>query len=300
MNKLELIRTFVTIAETGSFTEAAQALNLPKASVSAAIQKLENHVGAQLLHRTTRKVTITPDGEAFLERSKDLLSEVTDIENMFLKKSENLKGRIRADFPTTISRIVLFPHLPEFLKLHPELELEIGSTDRRVDLIREGYDFVLRVGSLTDSGLVAKKIGEFKMVNCVSPGYIKKYGRPKNIEELKDHYIVHYVSTLGARPDGFEYFDGEKYVTQKMKGLITVNSVDSYQAACKVGMGIIQVPYAGIKEEIKKGFLVPVLERLKSEPMPITFVYPNRRNVPTRVKVFMDWVEDTLKDYIGD
>lgn len=299
MNKLELIKAFVTVADTGSFTEAAQVLNLPKASISAAVQRLENHVGAQLLHRTTRKVTITQDGELFLERSKDLLSEVTDIENMFLKKSENLKGRIRADFPTTIAKNLLIPNLPEFLKQHPDLELEIGSTDRRVDLIREGYDFVLRVGTLTDSGLIARKIGEYEMVNCVSPSYIKKYGRPRNLDDLKNHYLVHYVSTFGSRPDSFEYFNGERYASFKMKGLITVNSVDSFQAACKSGLGIIQAPYAGLKNEIKKGTLVPILEKFKAEPMPVSFVYPNRRNMPTRVTIFMEWVQELMKGYIN-
>lgn len=298
MNKLELIKTFVTVADTGSFTEAAQVLGLPKASVSAAIQKLENHVGSQLLQRTTRKVTITQDGESFLERSKDLLSDMTEIENMFLKKTEGLKGRVRADFPTPISRNVIIPHLPAFLKKHPELELEIGSTDRRVDLIREGYDFVVRVGTLADSGLVARKIGEYKMVNCVSPGYIKKYGRPKNIEDLKNHYLVQYSPTLGGKPEGFEYLDGGKYVSTRMKAFITVNSIDSSQAACKAGLGIIQAPYAGIKDSIKDGTYVTVLDRFVAEPMPISFVYPNRRNVPTRVKVFMDWIEETLQSYI--
>ena len=297
MNKLDLMKAFVTVADTGSFTEAAQVLNLPKASVSAAIQKLENHVGAQLLHRTTRKVTITQDGEMFLERSKDLLSDMTEIENMFSLKAENLRGRIRADFPTTIARNLVIPHLPEFLKKHPDLEIEIGSTDRRVDLIREGYDFVLRVGTLADSGLVAKKIGEYKMVNCVSPEYIRKFGKPKNLEDLKNHFIVHYVMTLGSRPDGFEYFDGDKYATVKMKSLITVNSIDGYQAACKAGLGIIQVPQAGVREELKKGSLIPVLEKYKSEPMPVSFVYPQRRNLPTRIKVFMDWVEGHMAQY---
>lgn len=298
MNKLEIIKIFVTVADTGSFTEAAQVLNLPKASVSAAIQKLENHVGSQLLQRTTRKVTITQDGEAFLERSKDLLSDMTEIENMFLKKTENLKGRIRADFPTPISRNVIIPRLPEFLKHHPELELEIGATDRKVDLIREGYDFVVRVGTLADSGLIARKIGEYKIVNLASPAYIKKYGRPKNLEDLKNHYIVQYAPTLGGKPEGFEYFDGEKYVMMKMKAFITVNSIDSSQAACKAGLGIIQAPYAGIKDFVKDGTYVTVLEKYKAEPMPISFVYPNRRNVPIRVKVFMDWVEETLQSYI--
>jgi DNA-binding transcriptional LysR family regulator len=135
-------------------------------------------------------------------------------------------------------------------------------------------------------------------VNCVSPAYIKKYGKPKNLEDLKNHYLVHYVQTFGGKPDGFEYFDGEKYAMVKMKSLITVNSIDSSQAACKAGLGIIQAPYSGIKDQIRNGTYVTVLEKYKSEPMPVSFVYPNRRNVPTRVNVFMDWIEKLLKDYI--
>ena len=298
MNKLELIRYFTTVYEVESFTLAANILNVPKASVSAAIQKLEALLGTRLLQRTTRKVTPTHDGQLFFERSRDILADMNELEGMFQKSGASLSGRVRVDFPTTIARSVIIPKLPSFLEKYPEIEIELGSTSRKVDVIREGYDFVLRVGSLADSGLIAKKVGEYKISNCASPAYVKKYGTPKKIDDLKKHLIINYAPTFGSKPEGFEYFDGEKYAQIKMKSVITVNDIDSYQHSCYAGLGIIQVPTAGVRKELSKGALMEVLDRCKAEPMPISIIYPHRRNMPKRVKVFMDWVEEVIQSYI--
>lgn len=298
MDTLDLMRVFIRVSEVESFTAAAESLNMPKASISQHIQRLENLLDTRLLHRTTRKVTITQDGQTFLERCKDLLADFEDVETMFKTKDVSLSGRIRIDMPTSIARNVILKRLPEFLGKHPQLEVELSSTDRKVDLIREGFDCVIRVGSLSDSGLIAKKLGEYKIVNCVGKRYVEKFGVPKKLQDLEKHYQVHYVSTFGAKPDGFEFFNGEKYETVKMKGLLTVNSTDAYVAACLEGFGIIQAPFVGMKEYLEEGSLVEVLPRLKAEPMPVSIVYPNRRNLNRRVRLFMDWLEEVMKDYI--
>lgn len=298
MDKLDMMKIFVRVAETESFTQAAESLNMPKASVSTYVQRLETLLGTQLLHRTTRKVTVTQDGMTFYERCKDLLSDMDDVETMFQSGEVSVSGRIRIDMPTSLAKHVIVPRLPEFLKLHPEVEIELSSTDRKVDLIREGFDCVIRVGSLSDSGLVARRLGTYSMINCVSPEYLKRYGTPKKLEDLNKHLLVHYVSNFGTKPDGFEYFNGEKYTSLKMKGLITVNSIDSYMSASLAGLGIIQVPLVGAASYLKDKSLVEVLPKLKAEPMPISLVYPQRRNMARRVRVFMEWLEEVLKTYI--
>ncbi len=299
MDRFYSMQIFVRVAELNSFTNAAESLGLPKASVSTYVQQLESQVGTRLFHRTTRNVQLTNDGLVFYERCKDLLMDVEEIESMFRDEGLGAKGRIRVDMPVALSRNVVIPRLPEFLKENPQVELEISSTDRRVDLIQEGFDCVVRVGSLADSGLIARSIGVMKVINCASPQYLKKYGTPKKLEDLADHLLVHYTLTLGGRPFGFEYFEDGKYKTMKMKGTITVNSTEAYQSACLSGLGIIQAPEVGLRDLIKKQKLQEILPKIISEPMPVSIVYPNRRNLPRRVKVFMDWLDDVIKDYIN-
>lgn len=295
MDKLEMMKIFARVCELESFTGAADALNMPKASVTLAVQRLEGLLKARLFHRTTRKVTVTQDGISFYERCKDLLSDVDDLESMFQRDTINVTGRIRVDMPTNMAKKTIIPHLPEFLQTYPEIEVELSSTDRRVDLVREGFDCVIRVGALADSGLIAKRIGEYKIINCVSAEYAKKKGIPKKLEDLSKHLQIHYVSTLGSKPDGFEYFDGQKYVTQKMKGLITVNNSDSYESACLAGLGIIQVPEIGVRHHLKNGALIEILPKYLAEPMPVSIIYLHRRNMPRRVRVFIEWAEKILQ-----
>ena len=203
--RLNAMQIFVRVAELASFSRAAEDLGVPKAAASTAVQKLEAHLGARLLHRTTRKVEVTQDGRAFYERAKDLLADMDELQAMFQHGQQALRGRLRVDMPTGTARNYIIPRLAEFLDAHPQLELELSSTDRRVDLIREGFDCVLRVGTLTDSSLVARPLGAFRIVTCASPAYLRRHGKPRRIGDLAKHKLIHYVTTFGARPDGFEY-----------------------------------------------------------------------------------------------
>ncbi len=297
MDRLDAMRTFMRVTELESFTKAAASLGLPKASVSTAVRDLETAVGARLLQRTTRRVQLTQDGLSFYERCKDLLADVEDVSTMFQRGDAAVTGRLRVDMSTGIARTLVVPRLPGFLARHTGLEIELSCTDRRVDVVREGFDCVIRVGALADSGLIARRIGTFTLVNCASPAYLERHGRPKKLEDLASHRLVHYVATLGAKPEGFEYFDGERYRTLRVDGAIIVDNADAYLAACLAGLGIIQAPLVGVREQLKKGRLVEVLPRQRAEPMPISLVYPHRRNLARRVKAFMDWVEEQMRDY---
>lgn len=295
MDRLDQLRSFLRVAELGSFTRAADSLGLPKASVSLAVQRLEAEVGVQLLHRTTRRVRLTADGAQYQQRARDLLDDMEDLQGMFRRETGQLTGRLRVDMSSGLARQLVVPHLPEFLGQHPGLEIELSGTDRRVDLVREGFDCVLRVGPLDDNTLVARPLGVMHIVNCASPAYIAARGMPRGLDDLATHALVHYVGTLGQRSPGFEYFDGQAYQSLPMGGPITVNSGEAYSAAALAGLGIIQVPRLGARAAMARGDLVEVLPQCVAEPMPVTLLYAQRRHLPRRVAAFMDWVAGVIQ-----
>ena len=176
MDQLDRYRVFVQVAEVGSFIRAANLLNLPRATVSAAVQQLEAGLGARLLHRTTRKVSLTPDGEILLERLRALLADSGEIEHLFRTQQHEVSGRLNVDVPSRIARRLIAPALPELLRRHPQLRIGLGCTDRAIDLVQEGVDCAVRVGRLHDSGLVVRAIGRLALVNCASPAYLREHG----------------------------------------------------------------------------------------------------------------------------
>jgi DNA-binding transcriptional LysR family regulator len=300
MSILDRMQIFTRVAELASFTQAAHALSLPKASVSTAVQQLEAGLGTRLLHRTTRKVQLTQDGQVFYERCKDLLSDMDEVQTMFQQQgAQNLRGRVRIDMSTGMARHAVIPRLPELLTRYPLLELEISSTERRVDLVREGFDCVLRSGAVGDVSLVARLLGSMRMVNCASPAYLQQHGTPQGPADLPVHHLVHYTNILGAKPDAFEYLDttGAR-VLLPMRGAVTVNNAEAYVAACMEGLGIIQVPFVGVREVLRQGLLVELLPAHCAAPMPLTMVYANRRNLSQRVRVVMDWLASVVHDHL--
>ena len=298
MNHLEAMQIFARVAELASFTRAADSLGLPKATASMAVQQLEGWLGTQLLHRTTRRVQMTQDGQAFYERCKDLLADMDEVQGMFQRAPQSLRGRLRVDMPGGMALSFVMPALPAFLQAHPQLELEISSTDRFVDVVREGFDCVLRVGTLPDTRLVARPLGHFRIVTCASPDYIRRHGMPQRIEDLGAHRLVHYTTVFGGKPDGWEYWDGAQYRMVPMAGAVTVNSVEAYESACLAGLGLIQAPQAGLRHLLEEGRLVEVLPQYHAEPMPVSLLYAHRRNLPQRVQAFMAWMTDTLRPHL--
>ena len=299
MNKLDLYKTFARVTELASFTQASESLGLPKSTVSEHVRLLEELLGARLLQRTTRKVQATQDGLVLYERCKDMLDQVDELETLFRQEQSVLRGRLRIDLPTVTAREYVLPHLPEFTDQHPHLELEISATDRRVDLVREGFDCVLRVGELPDATLVARPLGALRQANYASPAYLARYGTPQSLEDLAHHRLVHYVPTLGRRSSGFEYQLDGKTQYLPMAGTVTVNNTDCYNAACLAGFGIIQAPVSGKRECLARGELVEVLPEWVAAPMNVTLLYAHRRNLPQRVRVFMEWLGKTLEPQLA-
>ena len=290
MNKLELLRTFVRVTELSSFTQAGESLGLPRSTVSEHVQALEELLGARLLQRTTRKVQATQDGRVLYERSKDLLAHMEELEGLFRQDEAQLSGRIRVDMPNVMARELILPRLPQFMDAHPLIELEISSTDRQVDLLAEGFDCVLRVGAQPDQTVVARRLCSLPMINCVSAGYLQRYGVPETLADLTHHQLVHYVRPLGSRSPGFEYLQGNKVHRVPMAGRVTVNSTDAYRVACLGGFGITQVPALGIRDLLSSGELVAVLPDYPAPPLDVSLLYAGQRHLPLRVRVFMDWL----------
>ncbi len=298
MFRLDALRMFQRVAELGSFTRAAETLGVPKATLSVSIRQLEEEVGATLLYRTTRRVSLTHDGEAFYERCRDLLSDADELGAMFQTGVGQEAGRIRVDMPVNMAGATIIPRLPEFLAGHPGLTVELSSTDRMVDVVREGFDCVIRVGARPDSGLIARQLGAMEMANVASPAYIAAHGLPRKLSDLSRHRMVHYVPHLGAKPFGFEYLDGDTYRAVPMTGSVLVNNTVAFQAAALAGLGIIQAPRPGVLQQVRDGVLVEILKSLKAEPLPVAIVYPQRRRLARRVRLFIDWAASVLKPHL--
>jgi DNA-binding transcriptional LysR family regulator len=301
MQNLEPLLIFIRVAEMGSFTHAADSLGIQKGRASTAVRKLEDDVGVRLLHRTTRSVQLTEDGRAFHARARDLLAEVDDLHSMFAGDRVALRGRLRVDLPTEVARTTIVPALPEFMATHPQLELEVSSTDRQVDLVQEGFDCVLRLGPVRDETLIARPLGLLRMVNAASPAYLARYGVPRSLDDLRrqDHRTVHFSTTLGARPIGWEYpVVGDRYATLQLPGALHVNSAQTYEAAALAGLGLIQAPLLGVGRYLESGALVEVIPDFRRRALAVSLVVAHRSNLSRRVRAFMQWIEDVLTPYL--
>lgn len=298
MDSLDTLRIFLSVADLGGFARASASLDLSKAAVSIAVQRLESQLHTQLFHRTTRKVQLTPDGQAFYERARDLLDDMDELHGMFRREGHALKGRLRVDMSAGLAELFVMPRLPAFLARHPGLTVEISATDRRVDVVREGFDCVIRMGPLEDSSLVARPLGAMPMINCASPAYVRSHGMPRTADDLARHQLIHFAGTFGQRSTGFEYMSGDGPIAVPMAGAVTVNNGHTYMAAARAGLGIIQGPVHAMRPLIDGGQLVEVLPDLAPPSMPVTLLYAQRRNLPLRVRVFMDWATALLTPYL--
>ncbi|AQT04042.1 LysR family transcriptional regulator [Acetobacter persici] len=290
MDRIDLFRIFLRVVDSGSFSRAADTLNMPRSSVSTAIQALESRVGARLLSRTTRTVTTTADGRAFYDVCLRLVSDVEEAEGLFRRDKAAPRGILRVDMPGRIGRLIVAPALPDFLERYPEIDIELGVTDRPVNLVEDGIDCVLRIGPLQDSGLIGRKVGELTLMNVASPSYLARYGVPATPHDLSRHLAVGYASAFSGRVEEWEWMENGRLCTQAMAGRVTVNSAEALIACCLAGLGLIQVPAYDVQKHLQAGDLVEVLPDWQAEPMPMTLLYQHRRHFSHRLQVFADWL----------
>ncbi|QPC43760.1 LysR family transcriptional regulator [Kaustia mangrovi] len=294
MDKVRQMQVFIHVMESGNFSRAAEAMNMPRSTVSTVIQALEDRLGTQLIHRTTRRVTPTHDGLRFLETARELVEAVEASERMFRPRPAQATGRLRVDMPSRIGRRIVIPALPGFLAAHPRLDLELSTTDRMVDMVGEGVDCVVRVGELADSALVCRKLGDIALINCASPDYLARYGTPEGLDDLPRHHMVNYAVRAPFPGAEWEYADGRAVRAVPMGSLVTVDNAEAYIAAARAGLGLIQIPEFDVRDLLAEGALVDVLARYRPPAMPLSFLYARRRNLPARIRVFQSWIGDLL------
>ena len=292
MDRLQAMQVFTRVVDTNSFTRAAETLDLPRASVTTIIQNLESFLGTRLMHRTTRRLSLTPDGAAYYERCVRILADVEETETSFQSGNKKPHGKLRIDMPGTIGRLLVIPSLSEFHTRYPDIDLQLGLTDRPVDLLQEGVDCVVRVGALQDSSLVARRIGIFEGVTCAAPDYLQKYGTPRTLDDLESHSAVNYFSSRTGRVIDWAFKVDGKEVEVKMKGSVSVNDADAYVTCGLEGFGLIQPALFMVLPHLQSGQLVEVLPEIKPMPMPISAVYPHSRHLSPKVRVFVDWIAE--------
>jgi len=290
MDVARAMGVFSQVATLGSFSKAAERLSLPAATVTHIVQELERELGTRLLHRTTRKVTLTDDGTLYLERCLRLLADIDDAQALFSGSRTRPRGVVRVDLPERLARLSIIPALPDFFAQYPDIQVRLAASDRLVDLVGEGIDCAVRVGPLADSNLIARRIGDMEQVNVASPAYLARHGTPQTLADLAKHLAVSFFSSRAGRDLAWEYVERGETRRLKMRSLISVSSSDAYLAACLAGLGLVQVPRHGVDELLARGELVEVLPVYKAAPLPVSVVYARNRQLSARVRVFVDWL----------
>ncbi len=300
MDRLGQLRVFVQVATMGSFIAAARTLELPRATVSAAVQALEQDLGARLLQRTTRQVQLTADGMALVERARALLADAESLDQLFRTRRQQVVGRLRVDVPSRIARRLVAPALPALLRRHPQLQLVLGSSDRAVELVKEQVDCAIRVGTPAESSLVARPLGRVAMVNCASPGYLRAHGLPRRPEELTEggHLAIGYASPVDGHALPWEFVAEGREQALRVPSRVVVNNVESYIACCRAGLGLIQVPRYDVRDLFDAGQLVEVMPERRPPSMPVAALYAHRRDRNPRLAAFLAWFEGLMRPHL--
>jgi len=292
MNKLQAMEVFVQVVDAGSFTRAAEMLQMPKATVSTLVQALEAALSAKLLYRTTRQVTVTTDGAAYYERCLRILSDVRDAEESLSRTRLSPSGRLRVDVPTGLSSEILVPALPAFFERYPDIMLELGSSDRQVDLVEEGVDCAVRGGALGDTSLIARRVGAINFLTAAAPDYLARHGMPQHPRDLERHRCVNYFSAKTGKLFDWDFNRAGERIEVPMRGVIALNDSNAYVEAGLAGLGVIQMTDYLVHRHVASGRLVQVLADWASDPLPIHIVYPQNRHLSAKVRVFVEWVAE--------
>lgn len=296
MDKLHAMEVFVQVVDAGGFTRAADNMQLPKATVSTLIRDLERTLQVKLLNRTTRQVSVTPDGAAYYERCIAILSDVRDAEEALSQAKANPRGRLRVEVPAGLANTVLIPALPCFFKRYPDIELEMGCTDRMVDLIEEGVDCAVRGGDLADSTLVARRIGSIALTTCAAPSYLALHGIPAHPNDLMQHRCINFFTARTGKMHEWVFARGDERLQLRPPGHMAVNDSNAYLAAVLSGLGVGHVPSFTAKPFIQSGQLEPILHEWCPTAIPLHVVYPQNRHLSAKVRAFVEWVSELLAD----
>lgn len=297
VDQLTAIKVFCRVVETGGFTKAADVLDMPKATVSKLVGDLEVHLRIKLLKRTTRSVQVTSDGAAYYERISVWLRELDDIDSAFDRDRVKPRGRIAIDASAWVASAVLIPALPRFYADFPEIQIELGVSDRTVHLIRENVDCVIRGGRLPDQGMVGRLLGKSRWMTAASPEYLRRFGTPEHPHDLATgHWLVHQQVAASGRPVSFRFEKNGEEVPVEGASAFSVNESNAHLAAALAGLGIIQGFEWKLRPSLASGELVMLLPDWAPPPYPFHVLYPPNRFMNTRVRVFMDWLAQVFAD----
>lgn len=294
MDQLLAMRVFNRVAERGSFAQAADELDISRAAASEHVAALEKHLGARLLNRTTRKVSLTAEGAEFLRRSRRILDELADAEETLRGSRLKPQGQLRVDVPVAFGRYLLLPALPEFTRRYPDIDLDIRLNDRVVDLVAERVDVALRVGPLRQAGLVARRVSQINVVTCAAPGYLAAHGEPRTPDDLRDHRLLGLTPAGGGSPD---WTFPPPYTARRLKlhFAMQFNAVEGPLIAAAAGLGITHTGDLLVAEYIARGELKLILQQYVLPGPPISLVYPSAGHQSAKVRVFSDFAGDLMR-----
>ena len=296
MDKLRAMAAFVQIVEKGSLTAAAEALDTSLPSTVRTLAALERSLGARLLNRTTRRIALTDEGRAYYDRARRILGDVADVEAAVSQKQGAPRGRLAIGSSVLFGRLHLAPLVSEFLARHPGVKIELLMLDRVVNLVEEGLDASVRIGTLADSSLVAIEVGHTRRVVCASPAFLKRHGAPRVPADLSRQPCIRFTGTGSG---DWEFKVGGKPARVRVEGPIATNQVDAAIDACVQGLGYGKFLGYQVGAHVRAGRLRYVLETCEPEPMPVSLVYPQARLVSARLRAFIDWIVPRLRERVG-
>ncbi|CAI8740943.1 LysR family transcriptional regulator, regulator for bpeEF and oprC [Pseudomonas sp. IT-P12] len=296
MDRFDAMQAFVRVVEAGSFTKAADTLHMSKTTVTQLVQQLEARLRVKLLNRTTRKVNVTADGAVFYERAIKLLADMDDAETSLSAASSLPRGRLRVDVPSPLASLILVPALPEFYARYPDIQIDLGVSDRIVDMIDENVDCVVRGGELVDQSLMARRIADLPLGIFAAPGYLDRVGRPAHPRDLEasGHRIVGFLWARTGKPVPYALEKQGERVQVKGRYALAVDDGNAYLAAGLAGLGVLWLPRYMSRAFEASGELVPLFEDWRLETMPLYIAFPPNRHISLKLRVFIDWVAELL------
>ncbi|MCU7370705.1 LysR family transcriptional regulator [Paucibacter sp. O1-1] len=299
MDRLAAMQAFVRVVQLTNFSRAAEALRLPNPTVTRLVQNLESHLHTKLLNRTTRQVTLTPDGAAYYDQAVRLLGEIDELEATMVGAKASPKGRLRIDVVGWVGQLLLVPAMPDFHQRYPDIQVEVGVTDRPVDLLTENIDCAIRGGDIDNESLVARKIAEFRFIAVASPDYLRCHGTPVHPAELEtpQHRVVGFFSTRTGRTRPLFFQNDSEAIQVNGEHALAVNDTNAYVAAGVAGMGVITAPRFILHDALVSGRLVQILPGWTSGPVPMHIVWAPNRHLSAKLRVFVDWLVNLFEEH---
>ncbi len=298
MDQLQGMRVFARVAELGSFARAANDLDMSRAMASSYVAQLEQHLGTRLLHRTTRKVTVSPEGAVYLERCKRILDEVQAADDEMRHARARPQGKLRVDVPVAFGRYLLMPALPAFTERYPDVALEIRFNDRYVDLAAEHIDVVLRSGEIRSPDLIAKRITSSRLVTCAAPSYIARHGMPQTPADLRQHRTIGFLRADTSRPSEWKFKQGRDGIQKlKLSFALSFNTSEPMVMSAYEGQGIIQTTDLLLGRAIAEGRVIEILKEYSCEGPPLSVVYPRATQHLAKVRVFAEFAAEIMRKY---